>query len=263
MSKLIKSLYTESTNLKSKTIAIQKVFDRQLTPEVEDSSDNVNIEEIISETEEKARLLLQEAEEKAREIVDKAEANAQAIQTQMNEQRMDLELEIEKAVNEGRQHGFDEGVLQGKEAGYQEYLSLINEAQEMIKRAQDDYNQTVEQAEPVILELAVTLCQRVIGSKLETDEELWTSMLHQVMLEVREHENVKVYVHPIWYEQTLHQKAELQRLLSHTEHLYIYPDAGLEENGCIIETKFGRIDATIDNQLKHLKAQLMEKIREA
>jgi flagellar assembly protein FliH len=259
---VIKSLFTEQATNETKTIEIRKLFDEVVQSNL---SENIEIdtEHRAAQTAEEIKQRLLEAEEKANQIISKAEQDADTIRAEMEDKKTQLEQEVELAIREGQQQGFEQGIEQGKEAAYQEYLEQINEAKGIVQRSHEDYLQTIEEAEPVIVELATSLCQRIIGSTLQTNQDLWASMIKQVMLEVREHENVKIYVHPEWYETTVQQKNELEQLLSHTENLYIYPDAGLEKEGCIVETKYGRIDATVDSQLNQLKTQLLEKMREA
>src|SRR5690606_25122513 len=114
---------------------------------------------------------------------------------------------------------------------------LINEAKEVIHQSETQFEKTIDSASPVIIELAAALAKRIVGTEMDRNDDVWSMLLQQVMLEVREHEQVKIYVHPNWYDKTIQQKEELEQLLSRTEKLYIYPDAGLQENGCIVETK--------------------------
>ncbi|WP_157800861.1 flagellar assembly protein FliH [Bacillus solitudinis] len=263
MSNIIKSKNAEKSLAETKKIGIRKLFDENAFQDL--TFGNETDKPLVDEAPQIEKLIQQEledAKQQAKQIIAEAQEEAEIIKGQMDEKQNQLEQDIEIAINNSQQQGFNEGFEQGKQSGFEEYSNLITEAKTIVQRAEEDYLQVIEQAEPVILDLASTLCYRIIGKGLELDEELWNSMLHQVMLEVREHENVKIYVHPLWYERTLLQKDELQRMLSHTEKLYIYPDAGLEEQGCLIETKFGRIDATIDSQLRQLKTQLFEKLRE-
>ncbi len=169
---------------------------------------------------------------------------------------------MEQAIIAAREQGYEEGFAQGQIDGQQTYDSLIEQAKTIISQSEQEFEKTIDSAEPVMIDLSIALTKKMIGLNLEENPAIWSALLKQVMLEVREHEHVKLYVHPDWYMQTTQQKEELEQLLSHTEKLYIYPDAGLMENGCIVESKYGRIDATLDRQLHELKTQLFEKWRE-
>ncbi len=169
---------------------------------------------------------------------------------------------MQALIAEAKESGYQEGYNQGEENGYREYRAKLEQARQIVRRASDDYEQVIVDAEPVILELAQALCERMLRVKLKEEHSLWMKLLAQVMQEVREHEQVKIYVEPVWFEWTLQQKEELKRLLLRAESLHIYPDADLPENGCIVETEFGRLEASLDSQLTELKKQLLESLKE-
>lgn len=263
LSRVIKSHNTIPASEQSKTISIKKLFQED-GPAVEESeADNELIKQrSAAELEKEMEQKLSQAESKARQTVAEADDYAEQVRSQIEAERQQAEQQLQEAFEEARQQGYNAGFSEGQEAGRQTYDGFITEAQEIIASSQADYARTIESAEPVMIDLAVALAQRILGKKLEEDHENWAALLKQVMLEVREHEHVKIYVHPHWYTLTLQQKAELEQLLSHTEQLYIYPDSGLPENGCVVESKYGRIDATLDRQLEQLKVQLLEKWKE-
>jgi flagellar assembly protein FliH len=220
-----------------------------------------NSSDQIKELEEKLAKLqveIQQAEKKADQIVAEAEKEAQSIRDQLKNDQDEAFQEMERLKQEAKEEGYAQGQVEGLES----YTNLIDHARVIVKQSEQEYEKTIDAAQPVILELAAALTQRMMNKKLSEDPDMWSSILEQVMTEVREHENVRIYVHPNWYERTSQQKEELEQLLSHTENLFIYPDAGLMKNGCVIESKYGRIDATVDRQLNELKTMLLEKLKE-
>lgn len=263
LSRVIKSHNTIPATEQSKTISIKKLFQQDVSPVEEVETDyEQSKQRSAAEIEEEIEQKLAQAESQAQRTVAEADDYAQQVRHAFETERQQAEQQLQEAFEEARQQGYNAGFSEGQEVGRQTYVELIADAQKIIASSQTDYARTIESAEPVMVELAVALAQRILGTKLEENPDNWSALLKQVMLEVREHENVKIYVHPHWYTQTLQQKAELEQLLSHTEQLYIYPDSGLPENGCVVESKYGRIDATLDQQLEQLKVQLLEKWKE-
>lgn len=266
LSKIIKSGYSKQRASEAKTISIIKKFQNEELVGNDDNSNAVVVEEQQRNKETAATVELeQKIEEKkleAEAIIKKAQEEAEKIQRQIHEQLQNAEQEQMQLFEQAKQSGFDEGYSQGQKEGLQSYNEFIEQAKNIVSMSEVQFNQQIEEAEPLIVELGVALANRIIGTELSEDHEKWNSMLRQVMGEVREHEHIKIYVHPDWYELTVQQKDELEQLLSHCEHLYIYPDAGLMKHGCVIETKHGRIDASVDRQLNELKAQLLAKLKE-
>ncbi|WP_017727310.1 flagellar assembly protein FliH [Halalkalibacterium ligniniphilum] len=265
MSKIIKTSYLSETKTESKVIELRTILlERDFSLEIEKDELEEPVYDLPSQEEvaEAINKQLAEAKEKAKAIVTEAEQQKEFIEKEMKARQERAQQEIENARKAAEEQGYQAGFSEGQIAGEASYSEQISEAKILVDLAKKDYLETIEEAEPVIIELAAALCQRIIETKLLEDEQLWDRLVKQVIQEVREHDQVNVFVHPKWYERTLQQKIELSGIIGHQEMLYVYPDATLPENGCTVETKFGRIDASLDSQLSELKQQLLEKLKE-
>lgn len=267
LSKIIKSLQTPHSPTETKQITIRNLFEEGIFNKLEFNHDQKQLKdaaqsESLEERKKKIDAEIAEAERKASQLIADAKEQARGLVEQIEYERQQALIEIEHAKQEAVDQGYREGFEQGQNEGFESYSNFITQAQEIIKQSEQEYERTLDSAEPVIVELATALARRMINIQLTDHPEIWSSLLKQVMTEVREHENVKIYVHPDWFERTVHQKEELEQLLSHTENLFIYPDAGLMKNGCIIESRYGRIEASVDKQLEELKKNLLEVLKE-
>ncbi|MFC0558606.1 flagellar assembly protein FliH [Halalkalibacter alkalisediminis] len=265
MSKIIKSLHSPHASTETKQITIRNLFEEGIFNKLEINSETKKDSEkmiILEERQKQIEIEIAEAQKKAKQVLAEAKEQASRVLEQAELERQQAHLKIEEARAEAMNQGYQEGLEHGQSEGFQSYSNLIQQARAIIAQSEQEYEKTLDSAEPVIVELATAVARRMIDVQLTENQEIWSSLLKQVMTEVREHENVRIYVHPDWFERTTHQKEELEQLLSHTENLFIYPDAGLMKNGCVIESKYGRIEATIDKQLEELKRQLLEKLKE-
>ncbi|WP_209122386.1 flagellar assembly protein FliH [Alkalihalobacillus sp. BA299] len=264
MSKIIKSSFATPENGGSKTIAIKKINRfSSIEDNIEDGNHvNKNVEDTHVQMQEQAIQMLQQAEQQAQRIIQKAEEAARQVREQLEIERKHVNNELEQLKEQSRQQGYENGYEQGLEAGRLQYEEAIAQAQNIIEASKKDYLEVIEQAQPTIIELAFTVSQKLIGSVVNAEDEAWINLVQEAIQEVRDQDEVKVFVHPSWYERTLQQKNELLNLLSHAEQLFIYPDPQLNEYGCVIETPFGRIDASMDSQLTELKHLLLEKLKE-
>jgi flagellar assembly protein FliH len=266
LSRVIKSSHFPSSDKEAKKITIKKLFQYETFQPLIGHETHGEEQQVIpmnqSDTEEAISQRLKESEEQANQLISEAKAEIKQMYDQLELDQVEAHNQQQLAYQEMQEQGYQEGLMNGRNDGFKEYASVIEEANSVIMSAKDEYYKIIERAEPVIVELAVELCHRMIGTQLKEEATTWNRLVQQVIKEVQEHEEVKIYVHPSWYERTRQQKEELQSLVTHTEELYIYADHGLSEYGCIIETKFGRIDATIDHQLNELKQQLLLRLEE-
>lgn len=270
MSKVIKSVHSKSSFKQAKQIVIRKLsedesFQPLIHAEEEQHEESFSSASTINsnDTDKIVKQKLDEADQKVKQMIEDAELHIKEMYEQIEFDKSEAIKEQEYMYEQMREEGYQAGLLKGREDGFNEYKESIEEANSIIMSAKDEYHKVVEQAEPVIVDLAVELCRRVIGHGLVGLPEVWDQFVKQVIKEVQEHEDVKIYVHPDWFERTRQQKEELHLFLTHCEELYIYADPALAENGCVIETKYGRMDATIDHQLTQLKKQLHDRLEEA
>jgi len=193
----------------------------------------------------------------------------QAFQVELDEwhieqekEKQRTELEAELTFNQSAEEGYNKGYQEGLEQGKQKYTSLVDQAKETVELSKTDYHNKLTESTQVMLELAFTIARKIVGDALEKDDSAWLTLVKEAVTEIREQEEVKIYIHPSWYETTLQQKKELQGIALRTRELLIFPDDSLNENDCLIETPYGQIDASVDSQLRELKRVLVEKMKE-
>ena len=108
-----------------------------------------------------------------------------------------------------------------------------------------------------IVELAVLIAEKVIKTELENKEVLFNNVLDAIK-KVQTSKEIKIYVN--WNQ--LEYKDELTELLKYNfqglELIEIVEDRTIEQGGCIIETKLGKIDATIKSQMELILDSISE-----
>lgn len=261
MSKVIKSFNNRTANKKEietdVVIGIQPVsiFTAPSSGLIEED-DEAKIQRLKKE----AADLLEEAESEAARIKAEAEMFLQEQQERLRaedqEWRLKMEQELEMAKQEGYETGFQSGVNQGLE----DWKKQLDEVKHFIEKTKHDYYQVLSEAEPQMILLAMKAADKIIGQKLEETPETWISIVKQLVKEAREFEEVKLYVPVDWFDLTVQHREELKNMLQSTASLFIYPDESLKENGAVIEFPFGKIDATLDVQLKEIRDKLLEQI---
>ncbi|MGM0873666.1 MAG: flagellar assembly protein FliH [Bacillota bacterium] len=249
MSKLIKSQYTFKNDNDIQPIAVQAI--KVLLNE---KYKNSNEQELSKET----SYIIQTAKEEAEQMIQSALTEKTAIAQQIDYERAAWEQEREQLFEQARQEGYAEGLELGRQEALRQYQAYIEESQRIVDLAKKDYDETVQSAEDAILSLSIKLAEKVIGSKLHESAENFLPLVKLGLNEVKEYENLKIHVHPSFYEFLLSQKDELQSLVTNDKNMNIYANAELNVNDCYIESAFGRIDIGIDTQLQQLKKQLLQ-----
>ncbi|MFB5660566.1 flagellar assembly protein FliH [Alteribacillus sp. HJP-4] len=209
----------------------------------------------------KDQLFLQTKKQEAQNLVAKVERELQRAREAISEEEQESRVRMRQAYEESKNAGFEEGFEQGKRSAMTEYSSLIQQAEETVNHAKKEYHRYLVEAEPIILQLALTVANRIMYRSLQ-ENDIWMDIVKNAVQEVRDHDSVTIYVPPARYEETKTQRQEIESLLGRAQELVILPDAALTENACIIETPYGKIDASLDSQLEEMKIQLMERLKE-
>ncbi|MGY4689820.1 flagellar assembly protein FliH [Salibacterium sp. K-3] len=257
MSRLIKRPSASRSSENVRSIGL-----RQVTPDPavkEESSGDPALDE-TSEQEEQNRLHQEQKE--VEQLKKQAEQELHEARRRISEEEEDSKQRIEEAYTHARNKGWNEGLEQGKQEGRNAVEEAVAEAQQAVREAKEEYHHYLEKAEPVILDLALSVANRIIYDSLEDHDGTWMEIVKNAVKEVKDHEEVAVYVPVSRLEETKKQRRELENLLAYSQELIIYPDQALQENDCIIETPYGKVDASLDSQLQELKEQLEEKLKE-
>lgn len=259
LSRVIKSTFANNLEKEQKTISLKKLIQEQLTVGEGISGEAQSSCEPSTEI---AAEKLQKAIAEADKIKKAASDEYEQFQKKMNEEILVNQKVAEDLSKQAKKNGYNEGFQQGLQEGQKQYETSIQMAKNIVAASESDYLQHIEEAEPIIVQLALKVAEKIIAEKIAEKPDYWISLVKEVINEVREQSNVKLYIHPNWFGTTLSQKEELRLLLPNCESLYIYPDIHLAENGCTIETPYGKIDASVDSQLTEIKDTLLEKLKE-
>lgn len=208
----------------------------------------------------------QAEKEKSEQYIQNAKTEADqllsAARQAIEEQRLQWESERQELIEQAQLEGYQKGFAAGQQEGLQSFQLKIDEAQNLIELAQQDYKATVEGSEDALLDLGLKLAEKILHAKLKEQPDSYLSLVKGAIADWKERSDLRLYVHPDSYELVLQQKEELALLTGKDFELMIMPQHDLPTGGCILETKHGRIDASIDSQLTVLREKLFEIRRE-
>lgn len=194
--------------------------------------------------------------------LDHARVQGAAILTETQEmiakEKKQWEDQKQQLIAEAKDLGYKEGFSIGKEESLIHYAGLLNKANEIIDSASEDYYAILESSEDTVVKLAIHSAEKIIQVKLAENPEAFIPIVKAAIKDIKEQSMVSIYLHPDNYHVVFSQKDELSRLLDSDAKLVIYAKEDMQVNHCLIEHPFGQIDASVDTQLKQLRAVLHE-----
>ncbi|MDY7431388.1 flagellar assembly protein FliH [Bacillus sp. V26] len=210
----------------------------------------------LLQTEENPEALMARIKEEADRISEQANSQMEDIRRQIEKEKNDWAAEKQQLIEEAKTEGFEQGVALGRSEVLQQYAELIDQANSITEMSRKAVEDKLEDASGEIVELAVALAKKVWQQKSD-DKEAFILLVKQVVNEVKEYDDISIYVDPYYYETVFQHKDEIQQLLYKECRLGLYADEKAEKGSCYIETPFGRVDASIDTQLVQLKHKLL------
>jgi flagellar assembly protein FliH len=266
LSKLIKSSYVISlddlrqleASQKYGVATYQNLSNYVESPEGEGGPDAETLsirDQIIQDAEAFAAEQMQQASQEAEQI--RAETAAEIESWWENKRQQDLET-AESARQSGFDQGYQEGFTQGETDLKQQFQKDLDESRALLEQAYLTKEQIIQEAEPFLVELSCAVAEKIIGKQLSVSPELAIELIRKSLSRRREQGVITLCVAPAQLAFVQAAREELSMTIDSQAELQILPDATVRDQGCVIRSAYGSIDARIDMQLEEIKRELIQ-----
>ncbi|GAK10921.1 flagellar assembly protein FliH [Geomicrobium sp. JCM 19039] len=242
-----------STNERPFSLVLQPI-ERETEPSSKESSN-----EQVEAMQDTGVNIVRAAQEKAATIIESAKQEAARLEASLVEEKKLHEAEAKRLFEEQREAGWQKGYEKGQQEGHDTYLQEIDRAEHVVQAAKEDYDRYVEQAEESILQLAMAFAKQIVGQEVSVPEG-YDQFLKQAIEQVKDEEEVLIYIHPNHFADTVQRRGEYEALLTMAERVRFFADPSLEEDGCLIKTSYGHLDASVHTQLDGLHTELEQRL---
>lgn len=255
----LSDLFKEAKPLPTKTIKVKTIESlikqKPKTTTLSDEEQLIRKKASIRKEIKRLESELNQLEERKEQLIDETEQEIKSMKAHWEKERGVY-------IKEAHEEGFTKGYSEGKAESFAQFKHLIDEANKIIKNAQDDYKSTVKESEPTMITLAVEIAEKIIHEQLEIDQAIIKRIATDVIKDLTDQQEINIFVSPQDYEYLLHQKKDLEQMLSTMSRLAIYVDSDLECGMCIIEYPSGKTDASIQTQLQLIEDELLNIVME-
>ncbi|WP_162287795.1 flagellar assembly protein FliH [Indiicoccus explosivorum] len=247
MSKILRPAITRDTKeIEIRTMLIRDFF----SPEEQSEAEKQLLDEQRKELDAQQRRL----DEGFRQLEDRYHA----FRDEMVSARSSWDTEKQQLQQQAYEEGFQQGFEEGRSKGFESVTEAIGQANETVRFAEQQAAAYLEDQERIILELALTSAEQIMNTEIAEAEEKYIPLVKKAIKAAREADKVKVFIPPARYRLLTENREELVSLLPADIPLIIFAEDGLEETAGFIETNFGRIDFSIDEQLSGLRTKLTD-----
>ena len=150
------------------------------------------------------------------------------------------------ARKEGFDTGYEAGFKKGEEAAKEEFSPFLVTVQHMIKELTGFRKENYDKVEREMVEMIISLAKKVIHFEFSMRENAVQDMIRLAVKSVLDKESMVIKINPKDKKYAESFSPELHRLFDEIKNVNFESDPGIERGGCIIETNFGVVDASIE-----------------
>ena len=229
-------------------------------------------EELFFEHEEKMEYETESETERLENIIENKRVELENIQVEAVKTIKDAEKKakeiLENAINDAnsevndiKANAWEEGFNRGKQEAMQrmeeDVDAVLISANKVLTESSIKAREIFRDNKSEIIKLSFEIAKKIIKKEVSDKEVLFENLV-EAMKKAQSNKELKIFVN---WEQLSFGK-EIKDILKNNfqgiETIDIIEDRTVEPGGCIIETKLGKIDATIKNQLDIVFNALIE-----
>jgi flagellar assembly protein FliH len=150
--------------------------------------------------------------------------------------------------------GYAQGERAGLEAGNRRGDAMLRRLGETLEELASLRQTLLHQSERQLVQLALALARRIVGREIAADDELLTALARVALDRLGDSRQATIRLHPDDFARvaaggTAHWAAA---------HVTVVADPAISRGGCLVESPFGFVDATIDAQFQELARALLD-----
>lgn len=189
---------------------------------------------------------------------------------EINRKQIELQVESEaleklKEVEERAYHEAHElGLIEGTEKAYQEYKEeikkYIENMDQLLKHFEEIKVQLVEQSEVQIVKLLQLIAEKISMTHIESHPEVILDVIHKVIEETQTNEEVILKLSVDDYMFIEGSREKLGKKLDFLKRVKMEAVDEIKKGGCILETRYGAIDATVEQRFEKVWQAITNKM---
>ncbi|MCB9025915.1 MAG: hypothetical protein H6625_06330 [Bdellovibrionaceae bacterium] len=186
--------------------------------------------------------------------------------------RKQIELQVEsealerlKEVEERAYHeAYELGLIEGTEKAYQDYKEEIKKylenMDELLSLIEKIKIHLVEQSEAQIVKLLQLIAEKIAMAHIEIHPEVILDVIRKVIEDTQTNEDVILKLSADDYMFIEGSREKLGKKLDFLKRVKLEVVDEIERGGCILETRYGAIDATIEQRLEKVWQAISNKM---
>lgn len=149
--------------------------------------------------------------------------------------------------------GYAQGERAGLEAGGQRAEAMLRRLAATLEELGTLRDEMVRQTEQQLVQLALAIARRVLHREASIDPELAAALAHVALERLGPSSPAVIRLHPDDYGTVTGHQADLWN----GRAVKVMPDPAVARGGCLVESDFGYIDASVDAQVNEIARAML------
>ncbi|HFQ81042.1 MAG TPA: hypothetical protein ENK33_06690, partial [Desulfobacterales bacterium] len=158
----------------------------------------------------------------------------------------EAESRVAEIEQEARDRGFAAGREEAKEAGKVELHRKSGRIDELLNLISKERGELYAEYQKGVELIVQALLERILFHEVSVNPRVIVACLKAALGYVVENSNVTVHLHPNDLERLKESGLDDPELLVRVKNLEMVDDPLISEGGCLLETDFGEVDATLE-----------------
>ncbi len=180
----------------------------------------------------------------AEQVLREAKAEAEALKSQAQQILKDARQKSAEIESEAYAQGFEQGKKDGEELGRRQYEATAQRLNEVIESIQTQGGQLLSKYEAQMVQLTLEVARQIVHQEIEIDPQIVVRCVKAAMDLIVEGSHLCIHLNPKDVE-LVGEEIQVDLSAPGRHPVEIKPDAKIERGGCLLETEFGLVDATL------------------
>jgi flagellar assembly protein FliH len=166
--------------------------------------------------------------------------------------RLENQAHLAALEREAFAKGYAQGERAGIEAGGKRAEAMLRRVAQTLTDLASLRETLIQQTERQMVQLAITIARRIVHREVSLDPELIAAMAHVALRKLGTSSPATIKLNPEDYTVVAHEGERWGG-----GQVTVVPDPSVARGGCLVESEFGRIDASIERQLEEMSRALL------
>ncbi len=166
--------------------------------------------------------------------------------------RLEHQAHLAALEREAFAKGYAQGERAGLEAGGKRAEAMLRRVAQTLTDLSSLRETLMQQTERQMVQLALTLAKRIVLRETSLDPELIAAMAHVALKKLGSVSPATIRLNPEDYTIVAHDGERWGGA-----QVTVVPDPAIARGGCLVESDFGRIDASIERQFEEMSRALL------